>query len=73
MRKAQGYFVGGRRAFGFDIVDGIKVPNPAEQALIAEMKTKREAGLSLLAVHRWLTREMGVKLAYSSMRLALVK
>ena len=71
MRKAQGYFVGGRRAFGFNIVEGKKVPNESEQALIAEMKAKREAGSSLLAVHRWLTGEMGVKLAYSSMRQAL--
>lgn len=71
MRKAQGYFVGGRRAFGFDVVQGKKVPNPVEQRLIAEMKARRETGASLLAVHRWLTGEMGVKLAYSSMRLAI--
>lgn len=71
MRKAQGYFVGGRRGFGFDVVDGIKVPNEAEQGLIAEMKAMREAGSSLLAIHRWLTQEQGVKLAYSSLRLAL--
>lgn len=73
MRKAQGYFVGGRRAFGFDVVDGIKVPNETEQTLIAEMKAMRDAGSSLLAVHRWLTGEMGVKLAYSSMRMALIQ
>ena len=71
MRKAQGYFVGGRRAFGFDVLDGKKVPNEAEQALIAQMKAMRQAGSSLLAVHRWLTQEQGVKLAYSSLRLAV--
>lgn len=71
MRKAQGYFVGGRRAFGFDVVDGRKVPNGTEQALMVEMKAMREAGSSLLAVHRWLTGEKGVKLAYSTMRQAL--
>ncbi len=71
MRKAQGYFVGGRRAFGFDVVDGKKVPNEAEQGLIAQMKAMRNAGCSLLAVHRWLTGDKGVKLAYSSMRIAL--
>lgn len=71
MRKAQGYFVGGRRAFGFDVVDGIKVPNETEQLLIAEMKVMRAAGSSLLAIHRWLTGEMGVKLAYSSLRVAI--
>ena len=72
MRKAQGYFVGGRRGFGFDVVDGKKVANKAEQALISEMKAMRQAGSSLLAVHRWLTQEQGVKLAYSSLRLALL-
>jgi DNA invertase Pin-like site-specific DNA recombinase len=72
MRKAQGYFVGGRRAFGYEVVEGIKVPNEAEQGLIAEMKAMQEAGSSLLAVHRWLTGEQGVKLAYSSMRRAML-
>jgi putative DNA-invertase from lambdoid prophage Rac len=71
MRKAQGYFVGGRRAFGFDVVDGKKVLNEKEQVLIAEMKAMRDGGASLLSVHRWLTDEQGVKLAYSSMRLAI--
>lgn len=73
LRKSQGYFVGGRRGFGFDVVDGMKVPNGTEQTLIAEMKTMREAGSSLLAIHRWLTGEKGVKLAYSSMRQAFLR
>jgi hypothetical protein len=34
-----------------------------EQDLIAEMKAMREAGSSLLGIHRWLTVEKGVKLA----------
>ena len=71
--KAQGYFVGGRRAFGFDVVDGKKVPNEAEQRLIAEMKAMRDGGSSLLAIHRWLTGEMGVKLAYSTLRSSLLR
>jgi hypothetical protein len=37
------------------------------------MKAMREAASSLLAVHRWLTDEMGVKLAYSSTRMALAR
>jgi putative DNA-invertase from lambdoid prophage Rac len=49
MRKAQGYFVGGRRGFGFNIVEGKKVPNEAEQKLIVEMKAMRLAGQSLLS------------------------
>lgn len=71
MRKAQGYFVGGRRGFGFNVVDGKKVPNKSEQKLIKEMRAMRESGSSLLAIHRWLNEERGVKLAYSSIRIAI--
>jgi putative DNA-invertase from lambdoid prophage Rac len=72
MRKSQGYFVGGRRGFGFDVVDGKKVPNEAEQKLIEEMKAMRLEGQSLLSIHRWLTGVKGVKLAYSSLRMTLL-
>ncbi len=71
MRKSQGYFVGGRRGFGFNVVDGKKVPNRKEQKLIQEMKKKKANGESMLAIHRWLNGEMNVKLNYSSMRLLL--
>lgn len=73
MRKAQGYFVGGRSGFGFDVVDGRKVPNEAEQKLIRQMKAMTASGTSLLAVHRWLTNDQGVKLAYSSLRQSLLR
>jgi hypothetical protein len=54
------------------VVDGLKVQNRTEQELIAEMRKMKEAGSSLLAIHRWLTAEKGVKLAYSSMRIAIL-
>jgi DNA invertase Pin-like site-specific DNA recombinase len=72
MRKAQGYFVGGRRGFGFDVLDGKKVPNVAEQELLKKMREMLSAGRSLISIHRWLIEEQGVKLAYSSMRIALM-
>jgi putative DNA-invertase from lambdoid prophage Rac len=68
MRKSQGYFVGGRRGFGFNVVEGKKVPNRKEQKLIQEMKNKKANGESMLAIHRWLNSEMGVKLNYTSTR-----
>lgn len=71
MRKAQGYFVGGRRAFGYDVEGGLKVQNRTEQELIAEMRKMKKSGSSLLAINRWLTTEKGVKLAYSSMRVTI--
>jgi DNA invertase Pin-like site-specific DNA recombinase len=73
MRKAQGYYVGGRRGFGFDVVDGKKVPNETEQALLEQMKAMKESGSSLRVIHQWLNKERGVKLAYSSLREALLK
>ena len=72
MRKSQGYFVGGRRGFGFNVVEGKKVPNRKEQKLIQEMKKKKANGESMLAIHRWLNNEMKVKLTYSSMRGLLI-
>jgi putative DNA-invertase from lambdoid prophage Rac len=69
MRKAQGYFVGGRRAFGFNIVEGKKVPHNAEQKLIKQMQEMKKAGQSLIAIHRWLNVEQGVKLAYLTLPL----
>jgi putative DNA-invertase from lambdoid prophage Rac len=72
MRKSQGFYVGGRRGFGFNIKNGKKVPNIKEQKLIVEMKKKKVKGESMLAIHRWLNGEKGVKLNYSSMRLLLI-
>jgi hypothetical protein len=72
MRKSQGYFVGGRRGFGFNVVEGKKVPNRKEQKLIQEMKRKKANGESMLAIHRWLNGEMNIKLNYSSLRLILI-
>lgn len=71
MRKSQGFYVGGRRGFGFNIVEGKKVPNRKEQKLIQEMKKKKANGESMLAIHRWLNVEMCTKLNYSSMRMLL--
>ncbi len=34
LKKAQGKFTGGKRAFGYDIVDGMKTPRADEQAVI---------------------------------------
>ena len=72
-RKADGYFVGGRRGFGFEVVEGKKVPNLTEQRLIKKMKEMRKKGMSLKDIHFWLTHTKGHRLAYSSMRVALQK
>jgi putative DNA-invertase from lambdoid prophage Rac len=44
---AQGVYNGGKRPFGFDVVDKRLVPNAAEQAALAEMRAMRQTGASL--------------------------
>ena len=46
----QGIYGGGKRPFGFDIVEGRLVPNPSEQAAIARMKELRAAETPLREV-----------------------
>jgi putative DNA-invertase from lambdoid prophage Rac len=72
-RKDEGFYVGGRRGFGFNVVEGIKVPNVEEQKLLNQMKRMKEKGKKLKDIHQWLTLKKGVKLAYSSMRYALTR
>lgn len=72
-RKDEGFYIGGRRGFGFDVVDGIKVPNVEEQKLLKQMKKMKEKGKTLKSIHGWLNNVKGKKLAYSSMRVALLK
>lgn len=68
LKKAQGKFTGGRRAFGYDVIDGVKVPREDEQAVIREMVKMRQAGAGYRDIADWmaLTQErkmtfMGVK------------
>jgi putative DNA-invertase from lambdoid prophage Rac len=43
---SQGIYGGGKRPFGYDVIDGRVVPNAAEQAVIARMIEMRAAGAS---------------------------
>ena len=72
-RKADGYFVGGRRGFGFNVIEGRKVSNLEEQKLLKQMKKMREKGQTLKEVHVWLNTVGGQKLAYSSLREVLLR
>lgn len=72
-RKAEGFYIGGRRGFGFDVVDGVKVPNNEEQKLLKQMKRMKEKGKTLKEINQWLNNVKGKRLAYSSMRVALGK
>ena len=67
LQKAQGRFTGGRRAFGFDVVDGVKVAKQEEQKIIANMKKLRKKGKTYKYIASWLSKmninftAMGVK------------
>src|SRR5205823_3933854 len=47
---SQGVYGGGKRPFGFDVVDDRLVPNAAEQAAVARMKAMKQDGATLRAI-----------------------
>ena len=67
LQKAQGRFTGGRRAFGFNVVDGVKVAKQEEQKIIANMKKLRKKGKTYKYIASWLSKmninftAMGIK------------
>jgi DNA invertase Pin-like site-specific DNA recombinase len=72
-RKDEGFYIGGRRGFGFDVVEGVKVPNVEEQKLLNQMKRMKDKGKTVKEIHYWLNDVKNKKLAYSSLRVALLK
>ena len=68
LKKSQGKFVGGRRAFGYSIVDGIKVPRDDEQRVIVEMIALRNKGKSYRAIEKWLAEEKAIKLSFVTVK-----
>jgi hypothetical protein len=73
MQKAQGRFVGGRRAFGYNIVDGQKVQREDEQQVIIHMQEQRVAGKSYRAIANWLKSNTSFELSCMGVREVLGK
>lgn len=71
LKKAQGKFTGGRRAFGYDVIDGVKVPRPDEQAVISEMKKMREAGAGYRDIAEWMARTQERKMTFMGVKRTL--
>lgn len=44
LQKVQGKFTGGRRAFGFNVVYGVKLPREHEPVVIRQMRAMRDVG-----------------------------
>jgi DNA invertase Pin-like site-specific DNA recombinase len=68
IKKAQGKFTGGRRAFGYDVVDSVKVPNRSEQKVIAEMRSLRKSGTSFRGIEKWLSEKKKVRISPMGIR-----
>jgi DNA invertase Pin-like site-specific DNA recombinase len=49
-KAAQGHYGGGKRPFGFDVVDNRLVPNASEQAALARMQAMRAEGTTYRAI-----------------------
>lgn len=73
LKKTQGKFTGGKRAFGYEVVEGVKIPLPDEQEAIERMLKMRQAGATYKKLANWLVTnydrpvtQMGVKHILSS-------
>lgn len=73
IQKAQGKFMGGRRAFGFDIVDGVKVIKPEEQKVIIKMKKLKNHGKSYRYIANWLKINMNIEMTFVGVRCILTR
>ena len=71
LKKAQGKFTGGRRAFGYDVIDGVKVPREDEQAVICEMLKMRESGSTYRQLAKWMAETQERKMTFMGVRRTL--
>lgn len=68
IKKTQGKFTGGRRAFGYEVVDSMKVPKPEEQRIISEMRSLRKKGTSYRGIEKWLVEEKKISISAMGVR-----
>ena len=71
LKKAQGKFTGGRRAFGYDVIDGVKVPREDEQVVIREMVKMREAGTGYRDIAAWMSETQDRKMTFMGVKRTL--
>jgi len=71
MKKLEGKFVGGRKPFGFKIVDGIKQIKEEDQVIIKTMRKMRANGSSYRKLSEWFGKESSRKLSHVAIRALL--
>lgn len=71
LKKAQGKFTGGRRAFGYDVIDGVKIPREDEQAVIREMIDMRAKGIGYREIAAWMAATQKRKMTFMGVRRTL--
>lgn len=71
MKKEQGKFTGGRRAFGYDVTDGVKVPREDEQVVIRQMAKMREAGATYRQLADWMASTQERKMTFMGVKKTL--
>ena len=71
MRKAQGKFTGGRRAFGYDVIDGVKVPREDEQVIIQEMAKMKADGYGYRDIAAWMAKTQERKMTFMGVKRTL--
>ena len=71
LKKAQGKFTGGKRAFGYDVVDCVKVPRADEQEVITAMRSMRDSGASYRTIEAWLRDTRHVQMSFMGVRHVL--
>ena len=68
---SQGVYGGGKRPFGFDVVNHRLVPNANEQAAIARMQVLRANGGPLREISRVIASEFHVEMPATSIKRIL--
>jgi DNA invertase Pin-like site-specific DNA recombinase len=72
LKKSQGKFTGGKRAFGYDVIDGVKVPREDEQAVIRQMSVMRLAGAGYRDIAEWMRDTQERKMTFMGVKRTLI-
>ena len=71
LKKAQGKFTGGKRAFGYEVIDGIKTPREDEQVVIREMLKMRAEGAGYRDIAAWMAETQERKMTFMGVKRTL--